>query len=166
MKIIQTISTVFIILIAIILTISVLPIQNNFKILVVYSGSMQPVIKTGSLIFVKPDDDYQQGEIITFYGYADAINKQSTITHRIYAIKTENNQKIFITKGDTNDQPDKKEVQPNEIIGKVLFSLPLLGYAIKFVQTTSGFLAVLLIPLLVLIYDKIKKMENLNRCKK
>jgi len=44
---------------------SVLGIPQGLRTFVVQSGSMEPAIKTGSLVFVKPQSDYQVSDIIT-----------------------------------------------------------------------------------------------------
>jgi len=114
--------------IAFILIISLLPIPGNFKFLTVLSGSMEPVIKTGSIILVKPISDYKVNDIITFE------SRGENVTHRIYEEKTMDNTESYITKGDANNASDMREVKKENIIGKVFVSIPYLGYGVNFIQ--------------------------------
>jgi len=154
----------FIILIAICLAGSMLPIPENYKIMIVQSGSMAPAIKTGSIVIVKPSPDYKAGDIITFGPYSKT---KAPTTHRIVEIKEENGQTSYITKGDANDAPDDGEISKKDIIGKVLFDIPYLGYVVDFAKKPIGFMFLIIIPAAIIIYDEmrniwleIKKMRN------
>ena len=139
---------------------SVLPITGNFKLKIVLSGSMEPIIKTGSIVVVKPlstssgQADYKIGDIITFQ---TAINKE-LITHRIYDIKVVGNEPRYITKGDANNAPDQREILQREIIGKLLFSIPYLGYVVDFAQKPLGFSLIVILPAIAIVSDEVKKI--------
>jgi signal peptidase I len=47
-----------------------------------------------------------------------------TIVHRII----DKNEEGYVIKGDNNPAPDPGTVKKEQIIGKVLFAVPLLGY--------------------------------------
>ena len=160
LKIISNILTAIIVVIALFLIITIFPITGNYKVFVVQSGSMQPAIKTGSVVVVKPVAEYKIGDIITF----GKISKtQTPTTHRIYDIKQgdggkKNNK--FITKGDANNAPDRKEIFQGEIIGKVLFSIPFVGYVVSATQKPIGFAIIIIFPAIFIVYDEIKKIKN------
>ena len=60
---------------------------------VVYSGSMEPEIPTGAVVFTKEGEFFpKKGDIITFH------NGDTVVTHRV--VKKEKD--IFITKGDAS----------------------------------------------------------------
>jgi len=149
--------------IALALIISILPIPSNIKILSVLSGSMEPTIKTGSVVIIKPADQYRIGDIITF---RPKNQTQTPTTHRIYDIRLQTGQPIYITKGDANNAPDTKEVTQQDILGKTLFSLPLAGYIIDFAKKPIGFMMIIIIPAAVIIYDEVKKIYEEIRKKK
>ena len=154
-KIIYYIVIALIILIALLLIVSVLPITGNYKVMTVISGSMEPAIKMGSVVIVKPADDYKIGDVITFGLYS---NTKSPITHRINDIKIVNSQPVYITKGDVNNAPDVREIQKKDIVGKLLFSVPYVGYAVDFAKKPIGFALIIIIPAVVIIFDEIKKI--------
>ena len=43
--------------------------------------------------------------------------------------------KIFITKGDANSEPDVDPVMPDQVTGKVVFTIPKLGWIPIFFKT-------------------------------
>jgi len=163
-KIIYYFFLIIIAAIAVLLIISVLPITGNIKFMIVQSGSMEPEIKTGSIVIVKTPSNssgqanpYQVGDIITFGTYS---RTKAPTTHRIVEINpsTSSGQVTYITKGDRNNAPDAKPVSKNEIIGKVVFDAPYLGYVVAFTRQPMGFVLVLLIPAAVIVSDEVKKI--------
>ncbi len=162
-KIIYYIVIAFIGLVAVLLVVSVFPITGNFKVKIVQSGSMQPAIKMGSIVVVKPVVDYKIGDVVTF-GRATKLNEP--ITHRIYDIKVVGGEPRYITKGDANNAPDQREISQREIIGKVLFDIPYLGYVVDFAQKPIGFSLIIIIPALVIIFDEARKIYNEIKKKK
>ena len=158
MKFFKAIYYIFIGLVAVIallLIISVLPITGNYKVMTVLSGSMEPAIKMGSIVVVKPAKDYKIGDIITFGPYS---KRKPPTTHRIYDIEVIEGKTFYITKGDANNAPDPRKVAKNEVLGKVLFSIPYLGYAVETAKKPWGFMAIVIIPAVIIIYEEIKKI--------
>ncbi len=131
--------------------------------MVVQSGSMQPEIKIGSVVMVKPMDDYEIGEVITFGPYGKT---KPPTTHRIYDIKVVDGEPRYITKGDANNAPDQREIQKKDIIGKVLFSVPYLGYAVDFVKKPLGFMLIIVVPAALIIFDEVRKIYGEIKKKK
>src|SRR4030042_5431631 len=137
--------------IAVFLILSAIPIKGGFKTLIVLSGSMEPKIHTGSVAAVKPVKEYKIGDVITF---GENTKTKTPTTHRICEIKEDGGVKSYITKGDANNAPDQKPVSEKEILGKVLFSVPYLGYAVAAAQKPVGFLLIVIIPAVIIIYEE------------
>jgi len=166
MQIFKTIYYIFIgviIIIAGLLIVSVFPITGNIKFLTVQSGSMEPAIKMGGVVLVKPMNDYKIGDVITF---GKITRTKSPTTHRIYDIKVVEGDIRYITKGDANEDPDQREVLKKEIVGKVLLSVPYVGYAVDFAKKPVGFILIIGIPAIVIIADEIKKIYGEIKKKK
>jgi signal peptidase len=159
-KILQTFYYLVIALIAVIalfLMFSIIPIKGGYKTLVVLSGSMEPAIHTGSVVVIKPVENYQVGDIITF----GAISKtKPPTTHRIVEIKETDGVKTYLTKGDNNNAPDIKAVAKKEILGKVLFSVPYFGYAVAATQKPAGFVLIVVVPAVFVVYDEVQKIRR------
>lgn len=105
---------------------------------VVISGSMEPTYHVGAMVYVREVDatELVEGDVITFTLPGGAI-----ATHRIIEViedEKDPTMRCFRTKGDANDDPDGNLVLPREIVGKVIFSIPLLGYVAAYVQQPPG----------------------------
>ncbi len=149
---------VFLFIVGLILTISILPIKDNYRILSVISGSMEPTIDTGSLIAVKPVDEYRQGDVITFKPTESSEDKDN-ITHRIVGIEETDGFIEYKTKGDANEHEDSDTVKPSQIIGKYFFSIRYLGYILMYIKTLPGLLILVIVPATLIIYEEIKKIR-------
>ena len=136
--------------IAIFLVASTLNLPNGYKLYTVQSGSMQPAIAIGSLVVSQPATDYKVGEVITFK------NAPAPTTHRIQEIKDS----VYTTKGDANDSADTEPVRQEQILGKVVLSLPYLGYPVAFAKTQTGFLLLIIIPATIIVYSEILNIKN------
>lgn len=137
------------------LTISLLPIKGNIKLLTVLSGSMEPTIKTGSIILIKPVNNYKVGDIITF---GEMTNITVPKTHRIASTEIINGTQYYATKGDANKSEDASKIKAEDIKGKVLFWVPYLGYAVSSIQTKRGFLLLIIIPCVLIMFSEVKKI--------
>ncbi|HZX50228.1 MAG TPA: signal peptidase I [Candidatus Paceibacterota bacterium] len=145
----------FLVVIALAIAGSVFPITGNYKILVVQSGSMEPAIHTGAVVVVKPSSEYQQGDIITF---GPATKKTPPITHRIVNIEGQGRAATYQTKGDANENADPNPVPSRDVLGKVIFNVPYIGYVIDFARQPIGFALIIGIPALVIIGDEMRKI--------
>ncbi|MDD4990253.1 MAG: signal peptidase I [Candidatus Pacebacteria bacterium] len=160
MKILNVIYYIFfglIALIVVLLLVSVLPITGNIKFLTVQSGSMEPTMKMGSVVVVKPAKDYKIGDIITF---GQASKTKTPTTHRIVDIRVQESQPLYTTRGDANNGPDQKEVSKKEVIGKVLFDVPYIGYAVSVAKKPIGFLFIVIVPALAVIIEEVFRIKN------
>jgi signal peptidase len=170
LKVIYSIFIVFIVVVAVLLIVSVFPITGNYKIMTVISGSMEPAIKMGSVAIVKPvhstgsgQADYKIGDVITFGPYSKT---KAPTSHRIYDIKVVDSQPVYITKGDANNAPDPREIQKKDIIGKVILSIPYLGYAVNFAKKPLGFGLIIIVPAAIIIFDEAKNIFREVKTKK
>ncbi len=107
---------------------------TGIKPAVVISGSMEPEIKTGSLILIdEKDKDVKPGDIIAFRaGELEAA-------HRVAGTAEDG----YVTKGDSNKTVDPGIVTIDMIRGKVIMDIPRLGYAVRWCSTLPGMLFLL-----------------------
>ena len=128
---------------------------------VVLTGSMEPSIKTGSLILIKkvPDESLKIDDVITF---RPLNNSSVLLTHRIIDIDGEI--PSFITKGDANKTPDNGYVYTDSIVGKVIVAIPKLGSFMNYLKTPQGMIifVVIIVLLQALWYMIPKKSKNNN----
>ena len=156
-KILYGLVFLVLIIIAGLVAISALNISGNYKLLVVQSGSMEPVIKMGSVVVVKPSEEYKVGDIITV---KEPANPKSSLTHRIAEIKERDGKTSYVTKGDANNTPDMEERPKENVLGKVLFSVPYIGYPIGFAKTRDGLIILVIIPATIIIYSELVSIKN------
>ncbi|MDH4330764.1 MAG: signal peptidase I [Candidatus Moranbacteria bacterium] len=162
-KILKIIENTFIavatFLVAFLLLSLILP-KFEYNLVIIQSGSMEPTIKTGSVTITKQMEEYQKDDVITFTDSSGTI-----ITHRI--IETIPNEKAvqFKTKGDNNNTEDLLFVNQKSVIGKTLFSIPLLGHLIGFAKTTTGIILIFFVPATWIAFEEVKKIkkEIINR---
>jgi signal peptidase I len=122
----------------------------GYQLKTVLSGSMEPGIKTGSIILVKPGGDMKKlnkGDVITF------INEDRVIvTHRILEVIKSGEQVSYRTKGDNNKTADPNSVLSNNILAKYTgLTIPYLGYIADFTKSKVGNALFLILPGILLI---------------
>lgn len=140
------------VLFALLLAASLFPITGNFKVKIVLSGSMEPSLPIGSLIFLKPEASYAIGDVVTF---GKDTKTDIPTTHRIIAVRGEPTGKIFQTKGDANENEDTRETRESEVLGRVFLHIPYLGYVLDFAKKPIGFIFLIIVPALVIILDEV-----------
>ncbi|MFA4999137.1 MAG: signal peptidase I [Parcubacteria group bacterium] len=155
-KVISTIVIVVFLAVAGLVLLSSLQVPGIPKALVVQTGSMEPAIKTGSVVFVNPADVYKEGDIITFKREGSVLD--APVTHRIVGVKAQAGEYVFTTKGDANNAEDMSEVRQNEVIGKVIFNVPYLGWILDFAKKPLGFAVFIGIPAVIVITDETRKI--------
>lgn len=128
------ISSVGICLLVFLLLVIYIPKVLGYKTFYITSGSMSPTINQGSIVLEKPIDfeKVTEGDVLTFR------NTESTefFTHRVIGIDKAN--KMFITKGDANEEQDPAETSYYFAEGKVDFAVPYVGYAAEFLNSAVG----------------------------
>ena len=105
----------------------------GYQVYTVISGSMDPELSIGDLLYVKKVDPttLQVGDDVTFVLNEDLV----VATHRVVRIDLEK-QHIY-TKGIANDIEDSP-VHFKNVLGVVQFAIPKLGYVSDFVQNPPG----------------------------
>lgn len=149
-------------MISIVVASSVFNIPGGVTVYTVQTGSMAPAIPVGSLIAVKSFEHYNERDVITFKSEAErsAEKPKNTTTHRIVAIEEQDSQAFYKTKGDFNDSPDSTLVDPELVVGKVLLSVPIIGYPVGFAKTQVGFVVLIVIPATIIVYSELINIRN------
>ena len=113
----------------------IVPKTMGYQLYTVVSGSMEPAVPTGSLVYIKyvKPGDIETGDIIAFYG-SDA--QGSIITHRV--VSNSNAMGEFITKGDANAENDMNPVTYEQYVGKMVRSIPKVGGIVQTITVGSG----------------------------
>ncbi len=115
----------------------------------VVSDSMAPTFNAGDLIIIRSCDPatLQEGDIITFH---TIINNEFALnTHRIAEIDDQGGARSYVTKGDNNEIADVHMITDGDIVGKFVTRLPKFGRVVEFLSSSTGFLLVIVLPLLI-----------------
>lgn len=139
--------------------------EPKFSLYTIISPSMVPNIRVYDVIVnlrVDSPEEIQIGDVITFTS-TSTESMGDTVTHRVVSIsKTEEGKYSYQTKGDNNLIEDSSSVEYNNVIGKVAFKIPQLGRVQFFVASVYGWLFLILIPALYIIFKDILKILKLT----
>ncbi|KKS84165.1 MAG: Type I signal peptidase [Candidatus Gottesmanbacteria bacterium GW2011_GWA1_43_11] len=105
-----------------------------------------------------PQAAYFPEDIVTFLPTGSAETSEQFITHRIESLSGERFGLTFITKGDANKTADPGTVEQEQIVGKVLVTVPYIGYLLNTVKTPQGFILFVIVPATIVIYEETKKL--------
>jgi len=108
-----------------------LPSVFSSKLAIVYSASMGDGMPVGSLAVMTQVDpaDIKVGDIIAFHPPSEP---EATVSHRVVEV-INGDSLSFQTKGDANEEPDIFHVSEGNVLAKVAFTIPILGFALDFV---------------------------------
>jgi len=141
-----------------------IPSVFSGSLAIVRSSSMEPAMRAGALAVMLPVDaaDVKVGDIIAFDPPWDS-GSDVTVSHRVIGV-LDNGQLRFDTKGDALEGSDPYYVPGESVQGKVLFSIPYLGYAansaLGYVRTWLGLVTLVCIPLVILIVSAIRDVSR------
>lgn len=114
------------------------PRVMGYQIYSVVTGSMEPEIPVGSMVYVKSiaPKELKEKDVVAFYGGRDT---NAIITHRVV-----NNNLIsgqITTKGDANKTEDMNPVSYSDVIGIVEYTIPKAGALAQIFTSTQGKIA-------------------------
>ena len=111
----------------------------------VLSGSMEPKIPVGAIVYDKnfAASEAREGAVVTYQLPAGTL-----VTHRVISVDKE--EQTVVTQGDANHIADVAPVAWQQIVGVYAFHIPYLGYISIYAKTPLG-IAVVCGVLIVLI---------------
>lgn len=138
-----------------------LPGVFGIKPAVVLSGSMEPEIQVGDLIFIRSTDSalLKEGDVVCY------LTSGKAVTHRIISVtQGEDGQPRYVTQGDANNAADRLAVTTDQVQGIWKGArIPKLGSAILFMQTTTGMILFIICPLLLFFAWDIWRRRRLDK---
>lgn len=120
----------------------------GYQEMAVLSGSMEPNIPVGSVVFVDDDIDpatLETGDVVTYY-----MNEDTFVTHRVQSIDTA--AQTLVTKGDNNNVDDGN-IAFSQIFGKAVFWVPYLGFLTIYMKTPIGIMAITVTIVLIILLN-------------
>lgn len=136
-----------------------------FSLYTIISPSMYPNIEVYDVVINMRVDSPEQikiGDVITFISESTE-SMGATVTHRVVSIlKDEQGNYSYQTKGDNNLIEDSSSVPYSNVIGKVSLRVPQLGKVQAFVASSYGWLFLILMPALYIIFKDLIKLLRLK----
>ena len=156
--IIQLLIVVFSLTLAVVLFLSNYENPLGLKAYAITSGSMEPAIKTGSLVFTTSSENISVGDIITFKDFRG--NK--IVTHRVTGteIDQDTGEIEYTTKGDANEEDDYATVEKEDVSGKLILAIPYLGIPLLWTKGEYGYIFLIVIPATIIIYSEFLNIRN------
>lgn len=132
----------------------------NIELYTVISESMSPRLNINDIVIVKKGyeiESYKKGNIITF------IRDNEVITHRIDRVISADMRPAFITKGDNNKVEDEDLVKYEDIIGKVVLTMPKIGALVNLLKNKLFFVSILCLLFGIMHFDNKSKKRRQER---
>lgn len=123
-----------------------------YEVLIVRSGSMEPVIATGGIVVVDRSATTPPVGAIASFRDPDG----SLVTHRV--VGTDGSR--LITRGDANAADDPLDRAAASVYGTVDLTVPLIGYLIHLLRQPTAFLILLLGTGGFLILDALRTIRD------
>ncbi len=161
-KICGFLATILLIILFALAVLLIVPNLLGMKSFAVLSGSMEPKIPVGSIVFVDEVEPatIQTGDIITYN-----FSGNTMVTHRVVGVDIEN--QSIITKGDANEVEDGAPVAFAQVVGKMKMHVPYLGYISIYIRTPLGIAAacgvLIVVVLLTFLPEVFKKEEETKK---
>lgn len=158
-KICKILNSIIMLILLILIGLFFVPKIFGCENLAVLSGSMEPEIPVGAMIIIQEDnpEDLEIGDIITY-----RIDDSTMVTHRI--VNIDQKKREIVTKGDANNTVDGTPISFTDVVGKMLFSVPLLGYLSIYIQSGYGIYLIFAIFVILLILNFLPDIiDKLNK---
>lgn len=110
---------------ALAVALAVVPRVMGGAALTVLSGSMEPTYSAGDMVVSVPQERYAIGDVVTFQ---PEPGDPTLITHRIVTVRDTPQGIGYVTRGDANGADDAPIVA-EQVMGKVIYAVPYIGYA-------------------------------------
>lgn len=156
----RTISGLIVFILGSLILLHLVLLIGGFKFYYVKTGSMEPELKQGSLIYVRTykekKDFYNNVGVGMDISYR--TNGGDVVTHRIVSIDEENDK--LTTQGIVGDAV-VEHITYDQVIGRVVYDIPYLGYAVMIIQT--WYFWVILGSCVAIAFVSIKLVKELKK---
>lgn len=141
-------STILLVALLVLAALLVVPKLMGYQEMAVLSGSMEPNIHVGAIVYVKeePFESLAEGDVITYQ-----LSGGTYVTHRV--VEVNETEQTVITQGDANDDVDNSPVAATQIAGKAQFNVPLIGYISIYAKTPVGIGAICGVLIVIILLN-------------
>lgn len=137
------------------------PSVGGYLPLIVLTDSMYPQIQSGDMIICHTDEpqNIQVGDVIAFFDPAG--NGTSVVTHKVIELTEVDGEVAWVTQGIANNAADFLPVPADNLVGVYESRIPGLGNVVMFMQSTTGLIVCVVLPILLLIgWDILRRRKH------
>ncbi len=131
--------------------------QQGYRLLSVQTGSMAPVFFAGDAVVTKPvmATNISPGDIISYH---NPEKPSVVVSHRVIGI--DGGTQMLLTKGDNVGLPDRA-ISPLLVEGRVVMSVPVLGYMLNWLRQPLGLIICVYTPAAFILAREVQKLAGL-----
>lgn len=120
--------------VALLMALATLPGMFGLNPVVVLSGSMRPTLQVGDVAVLRSVDpaSVKEGDVVTFR------SSSGLITHRVARVEETDSGRLLYTKGDANNTVDPDPIKDTQVIAKMAYSIPKVGFLMALADSTTG----------------------------
>lgn len=127
----------------------------GYQPFVILTDSMEPVIPTGSVVFVKNlkgGEDPNKGDIITFH--VNRLGEETVFTHYYRGTEVQEDGSVrYLTEAALADRYDDYVSYREDIIGTYVFHIPYVGKYALFLKSPFALIELGIIMFIMIIYE-------------
>lgn len=134
----------------------------GFSFFRVSSASMEPTLMTGDIILVQKTSvtNIHKNDIVSYRGDEGEMDGK-VVTHRVITEPENDNGTWFLqTQGDADGTVPDPKITSDQLVGKYLVTIPLLGYLYSFFLTPVGLVTIVSIILILFGYEMISLLVS------
>ncbi|MFA5007051.1 MAG: signal peptidase I [Candidatus Izemoplasmatales bacterium] len=139
------------------------PYFSRMRHYVIVTGSMEPVISVGDVVVVDRSvdlADLEVGDVIAFR--VEVGGNEAVVVHYVAAVQVDGEGvRTFRTKPEVSDEWDDWTLSEDDVVGRLLFIVPVVGRALLFLESPVGKIVVVAdIAILSLLFDSLSKKKR------
>lgn len=117
----------------------------GFRLYQIMSGSMEPTIHVGDAVVTKEVPELNVGDILAYE------NGQAITVHRVIKVYTEGDKRMYEAQGDNNNAPDQGLIMPEQVKGKVVFTVKKAGEGINLLRKYGIIILIFAVGIIVIV---------------
>jgi signal peptidase len=125
----------------------------GLRVVVVTSGSMEPTLRAGDVVLVRPDgpSGVDKGDLIVYRTRPDG----PWTIHRVVDTRVVDLELYFVTKGDRNKGIDPDLTPANAVYGEGVARLPYFGQVLRWVSAPATRVLLAVVLAVVIVHELI-----------
>lgn len=134
-----------------------LVVHVNPPVVAVRGDAMAPTLRNGTLAVLEPvvPATLHKGDVVALRVPAPervTYNLPADVVRRVVGIDHTSKGLVFVTKADGHTRSDVFTTPAHDVVGRLKFAVPVLGFALQFIQSIEGVIFLIAVGVIVLLY--------------